>query len=70
VVLSAKEPARMRLLIGFFDLRTRQFSSASVMTACGTNAKSSNVGATAAFGGKSGRDMLSMSSSHFDPTAT
>jgi hypothetical protein len=33
----------------------------------GTNAKSSNVRATAAFGGKSGRDMLTMSSSHFDP---
>jgi hypothetical protein len=35
--------------------------------AYGTNAKSSDVRATAAFGGKSGRDMLSMSSSHFDP---
>jgi hypothetical protein len=37
VELSATEPARMRLLIGFFDLRTRRFSSsssASVMTAC------------------------------------
>jgi hypothetical protein len=36
----------------------------------GTNAKSSDVRATAAFGGKSGRDMLSMSSSHFDPQQT
>jgi hypothetical protein len=35
VVLSATEPARMRLLIGFFDLRTRRVSTASVMTACG-----------------------------------
>ena len=39
----------------------------SHMSPYGTNAKSSNVRETAAFGDKSGRDMLSMSSSHYDP---